>query len=185
MTHDDLIFMLYRDERTTIIHFNRIATSERASTWYRIATSERASSGIASRRASERARGIASRRASERAVVSHRDERASEQWYRIATSERASTWYRIATSERASTWYCIATSERGSTWYRDRASERALAIAMSERYYSHSREKRRIARSDGDERIFTLYHFLYRSRGSERSSSIEINGINQRMIIPL
>ena len=62
MTHDDLIFMLYRDERTTIIHFNRIATSERASTWYRIATSERAS---------------ASRRASKQHVVSRLRERAS------------------------------------------------------------------------------------------------------------
>jgi hypothetical protein len=90
MTHDDLIFMLYRDERTTIIHFNRIATSERASTWYRIATSERASSGIASRRASERA------------VVSHRDERASEHVV-LHRDERAREHVVSRSRERAST----------------------------------------------------------------------------------
>ena len=130
MTHEDIIFMLYCDERTTIIYiFNRIAC----------------------------------KRASERAMT---------------------TWYR---EEQAS----------------------ARRIAMSKRFYSHSREKRRILRVVSQEATATsvflrhipkgdditacesmslvakTIHFLDQSRGSEQSTNIKINGINQRMIIPL
>jgi hypothetical protein len=98
-------------------------------------------------------------------------------------------------------------SERAmTTWYREeRASARR--IAMSERFYSHSREKRRILPVVLQEAMATsvflchipkgdditscesmslkTIHFLDGSRGSEQSTNIKINGINQRMIIPL
>ena len=95
-----------------------------------------------------------------------------------------------------------------TTWYREeRASARR--IAMSERFYSHSREKRRILPVVSQEATATsvflchipkgdditscesmsliakTIHLLDRSQGSEQSTSIKINGINQRMIIPL
>jgi len=97
-----------------------------------------------------------------------------------------------------------------TTWYfKERASARR--IAMSEQFYSHLREKRRILCVVSQEATATSVflrhipkgdditacesmsliaktrhiHFLDRSRGSEQSTSIKINGINQRMIIPL
>ncbi len=97
-----------------------------------------------------------------------------------------------------------------TTWYRE---ERAIArlIVTSEQFYSHSREKQCILHvvlqeamatsvflrhiPKGDDVIVCesmsliaktrQIYFLDRSRGSEQSSSTKINGINQRMIIPL
>ena len=95
-----------------------------------------------------------------------------------------------------------------TTWYREESAS-ARRIAMSKRFYSHSREKRHILRVVSQEatatRVFLRHipkgdditacesmsliaktiHFFDQSRGSEQSTNIKINGINQRMIIPL